>query len=125
MFSSKQDKKPKRPISAINKRQDKKSANFKINHDSENKEENNVEELTDKFFEVKNNVKNLIGKENADCLFKELTDVNFDEVAIKYYKNDDNNIINYENDEKFKKLKMNIKEYINIIDKVCLIKNKE
>ena len=81
--------------------------------------------MTDKFFEVKNNVKNLIGKENADCLFKELTDVNFDEFAIKYYKNDDNNIINYENDEKFKKLKMNIKEYINIIDKVCLIKNKE
>ena len=81
--------------------------------------------MTDKFFEVKNNVKNLIGKEKADCLFKELTDVNFDEVAIKYYKNDDNNIINYENDEKFKKLKMNIKEYINIIDKVCLIKNKE
>ena len=122
VLSSKPDKKRKRPVSAINiKRQEKKGANFI----RENKEENVVEELTDKFFEVKNNVKNLIGKEKADCLFKELTDVNFDEVAIKYYKNDDNNIINYENDEKLKKLKMNIKEYINIMDKVCLIKNKE
>ena len=129
VFSSKPDKKPKRPVSSINvKRAVKKSANYIRNHSKEkNKDDNNIEVLTEKFFEVKKNVKNLIGKEKADCLFKELTDVNIDEVAIKYYKDNDNNSINLnlEDEDKFQKLKKNVEEYINIMDKVSLIQNKE
>ena len=126
VFSYNPDKKAKRPISAhINKREVKKSPNYIRNHESgKKKDENDIEALTEKFFEVKKNVKNIIGEENAESFFKELTDVNFDEIAIKYYKNDNNNI-NYKDEEKFKIFKKNVEEYINIMDKVYLIQNKE
>ena len=66
----------------------------------------------------------LIGKEKSENLFKDLTDVNFNEVVNKYYKNEDNK--NEENEiEKINELKKSVVEYINIMDKVALIKNKK
>ena len=67
-------------------------------------------------------MKNIIGEENAVSFFKELTDVNFDEIAIKYY---NTNNINYKDEEKYKMFKKNVEEYIDIMDKVYLIQNKE
>ena len=126
IFPYNPNKKTKRPSSALyNKKEDKKSPNYIRNKELEKKrDENDIEALTEKFFEVKTNVKNIIGEENADNFFKELTDVNFDEIAIKYYKNDNNNNMNYKDEEKFKMFKKNVEEYINIMDKVYLIQNK-
>ena len=125
IFPYNPNKKTKRPSSALyNKKEDKKSPNYIRNKELEKKrDENDIEALTEKFFEVKTNVKNIIGEENADNFFKELTDINFDEIAIKYYKNDNNNM-NYKDEEKFKMFKHNVEEYINIMDKVYLIQNK-
>ena len=122
VFSSKADKKSKRPITAIHdKREVKKSANIERNYIKEKKKDD-IEILSEKFIEVKKNVKDLIGKEKADCLFKELTDVNINEIVNKYYKNNNDKIENNE-DEKSKELKKYIGEYINIMDKVNIIKN--
>ena len=81
--------------------------------------------MTEKFFDVKKNVKYLIGKENAESLFEELTDVNVDEMVNKYYKKEEGNNDNKNNinNEKSKELKKYVEEYINIMDKVRLIKN--
>ena len=127
LINHKKIQKKKRPVSALNnKREIKKSPNYIRNHEAEkNKDENDendIEALTEKFFEVKENVKNIIGEENAVSFFKELTDVNFDEIAIKYY---NTNNINYKDEEKYKMFKKNVEEYIDIMDKVYLIQNKE
>ena len=125
VFSSQGNKKLKRPSTAINfKRETKKSANYARNRVKENgKEESDIDILTKKFLEVKKNVKNLIGKEKAELLFEELNDVNVDEIINKYYK-DNNNDDNKDNNEKYNELKKYVEEYINIMEKVCLIKNK-
>ena len=74
---------------------------------------------------VKNNVKDLIGKENAENLFEELTDINVEEMINKYYKNDEKNKEDIDKiNEKSNELKKYVEEYINIMNKVCLIKNK-
>ena len=125
------NKKFKRPSSAmLIKREVKKSANIKRNRiDEKEKEENDIDILTKKFFTVKNNVKELIGKEEADNLFEELTDINVDEMVNKYYKiNEENKEDKNKEDknkieEKSKELKKYVEEYINIMDKVRLIKN--
>ena len=121
VFSPQGNKKIKRPCSAlVPKREIKKSANAARKKDFDKKEEqNNIEFLTPKFFEVKKNVKDLIGKEKADCLFEELTDINVDDMVDKYTKNSINNI-----EEQKIQLKKYLEEYINIMDKVRLIKNK-
>jgi len=128
VFSSQGNKKLKRPSTAVQVRREvKKSANYVRNHDLENKKESDIDILTKKFLEVKNNVKNLIGKEKAESLFEELNDINMDEMINKYYKNNDEDIEDTtENKEKEKaeELKKYVEEYIGIMDKVRLIKNK-
>ena len=133
VFSLQGNKKFKRPSSAmLIKREVKKSANIKRNRfDEKEKEENDIDILTKKFFTVKNNVKELIGKEEADNLFEELTDINVDEMVNKYYKiNEENKEDKNKEDknkieEKSKELKKYVEEYINIMNKVSLIKNKK
>ena len=127
VFSSQGNKNLKRPSSAIQvKREVKKSANIKRTIDYEKeKEENDIDILTKKFLKVKNNVKDLIGKENAENLFEELTDINVEEMINKYYKNDEKNKEDKDKiNEKSNELKKYVEEYINIMNKVCLIKNK-
>ena len=127
VFSSQGNKNLKRPSSAIQvKREVKKSANIKRTRDYEKeKEENDIDILTKKFLKVKNNVKDLIGKENAENLFEELTDINVEEMINKYYKNDKENKEDKDKiNEKSNELKKYVEEYINIMNKVCLIKNK-
>ena len=127
VFSSQGNKNLKRPSSAIQvKREVKKSANIKRTRDYEKeKEENDIDILTKKFLKVKNNVKDLIGKENAENLFEELTDINVEEMINKYYKNDEKNKEDIDKiNEKSNELKKYVEEYINIMNKVCLIKNK-
>lgn len=135
VLSSKVDKRYKRPESGIRDRKIKKSVNnrnvCKINNDK-NKGENinninnkedekigdDVEELTQQFFDVKKNVADLIGKKESNNLFEELSDNNINEIIIKYSKEDINS-------EKSKKLQNLLNEYIQIMTKVCLIKNKK
>ena len=126
VLSLKPNKINKRPVSAMQiKREVKKSANIKRKKEIEKeKDENDIDILTERFLEVKKNVTALIGKEKSENLFKDLTDVNFNEVVNKYYKNEDNK--NEENEiEKINELKKYVVEYINIMDKVALIKNKK
>ena len=148
VFSSKIDKK-RRPITAVqNKRNVKKSANYQRNKENEDnyinkKKEIDMDLLTNKFFDVKNKVKNMIGENNANDLFKELNDVNINDMINKYYINRDikniniNNINNIENgikkdedndkENKIKKaneLKKYVEEYINILNEVLAYKNK-
>ena len=128
VFSLQGNKKFKRPSSAmLIKREVKKSANIKRNRiDEKEKVENDIDILTKKFFTVKNNVKELIGKEEADNLFEELTDINVDEMVNKYYKiNEENKEDKNKIEEKSKELKKYVEEYINIMNKVSLIKNKK
>ena len=128
VFSLQGNKKFKRPSSAmLIKREVKKSANIKRNRiDEKEKEENDIDILTKKFFTVKNNVKELIGKEEADNLFEELTDINVDEMVNKYYKiNEENKEDKNKIEEKSKELKKYVEEYINIMNKVSLIENKK
>ena len=99
--------------------------------------------LTNKFFDVKNKVKNMIGENNANDLFKELNDVNINDMINKYYINRDikniniNNINNIENGikkdedndkenkiQKANELKKYVEEYINILNEVLAYKNK-
>ena len=146
VFSSKIDNKRNnrlnRPITALPKRNVKKSANIKrnkekseeknkINLNNNNKE---IEILTDRFINVKKNVKDIIGEEKADELFKELNDVNTDEMIHKYYINDINNKNNKNSKDidkeniikKSEELKTYVGEYINILNKVLSYKkNKE
>ena len=126
VLSLKPNKINKRPVSAmLIKREVKKSANIKRKKEVEKeKDENDIDILTERFLEVKKNVTALIGKEKSENLFKDLTDVNFNEVVNKYYKNEDNK--NEENEiEKINELKKYVVEYINIMDNVALIKNKK
>ena len=126
VLSLKPNKINKRPVSAMQiKREVKKSANIKRKKEIEKeKDENDIDILTERFLEVKKNVTALIGKEKSENLFKDLTDVNFNEVVNKYYKNEDNK--KEENEiEKINELKKYVVEYINIMDKVALIKNKK
>ena len=126
VLSLKPNKINKRPVSAMQiKREVKKSANIKRKKEIEKeKDENDIDILTERFLEVKKNVTALIGKEKSENLFKDLTDVNFNEVVNKYYKNEDNK--NEENEiEKINELKKSVVEYINIMDNVALIKNKK
>ena len=126
VLSLKPNKINKRPVSAMQiKREVKKSANIKRKKEVEKeKDENDIDILTERFLEVKKNVTALIGKEKSENLFKDLTDVNFNEVVNKYYKNEDNK--KEENEiEKINELKKYVVEYINIMDKVALIKNKK
>ena len=126
VLSLKPNKINKRPMSAMQiKREVKKSANIKRKKEVEKeKDENDIDILTERFLEVKKNVTALIGKEKSENLFKDLTDVNFNEVVNKYYKNEDNK--KEENEiEKINELKKYVVEYINIMDKVALIKNKK
>ena len=126
VLSLKPNKINKRPVSAMQiKREVKKSANIKRKKEIEKeKDENDIDILTERFLEVKKNVTALIGKEKSENLFKDLTDVNFNEVVNKYYKNEDNK--NEENEiEKINELKKYVVEYINIMDNVALIKNKK
>ena len=126
VLSLKPNKINKRPVSAMQiKREVKKSANIKRKKEVEKeKDENDIDILTERFLEVKKNVTALIGKEKSENLFKDLTDVNFNEVVNKYYKNEDNK--NEENEiEKINELKKSVVEYINIMDNVALIKNKK
>ena len=126
VLSLKPNKINKRPVSAMQiKREVKKSANIKRKKEVEKeKDENDIDILTERFLDVKKNVTALIGKEKSENLFKDLTDVNFNEVVNKYYKNEDNK--KEENEiEKINELKKYVVEYINIMDKVALIKNKK
>ncbi len=148
VFSSKIDKK-RRPITAVqNKRNVKKSANYQRNKENEDnyinkKKEIDMDLLTNKFFDVKNKVKNMIGENNANDLFKELNDVNINDMINKYYINRDikniniNNINNIENGikkdednnkenkiQKANELKKYVEEYINILNEVLAYKNK-
>ena len=128
VFSSQGNKKLKRPSTAVQVRREvKKSANYVRNHDLENKKESDIDILTKKFLEVKNNVKNLIGKEKAEGLFEELNDININEMINKYNNNkeDIKNTIENKENEKALELKKYLEEYISIMDKVSLIKNKE
>ena len=148
VFSSKIDKK-RRPITAVqNKRNVKKSANYQRNKENEDnyinkKKEIDMDLLTNKFFDVKNKVKNMIGENNANDLFNELNDVNINDMINKYYINRDikniniNNINNIENGikkdedndkenkiQKANELKKYVEEYINILNEVLAYKNK-
>lgn len=148
VFSSKIDK-IRRPITAVqNKRNVKKSANYQRNKENEDnyinkKKEIDMDLLTNKFFDVKNKVKNMIGENNANDLFKELNDVNINDMINKYYINRDikniniNNINNIENGikkdedndkenkiQKANELKKYVEEYINILNEVLAYKNK-
>jgi len=127
VFSSQGNKKLKRPSTAVQVRREvKKSANYVRNHDKENKKESDIDILTKKFLEVKSNVKNLIGKEKAEGLFEELNDININEMINKYNNNEDiKNTIENKEKEKALELKKYLEEYISIMDKVSLIKNKE
>lgn len=135
VLSSKVDKRYKRPESGIRERKIKKSVNnrniYRINNDKNkggninninNKEDekinDDVEKLTQQFFDVKKNVADLIGKKESNNLFEELSDNNINEIIIKYSKEDINS-------EKSKKLQNLLNEYIQIMTKVCLIKNKK
>ena len=135
VLSSKVDKRYKRPESGIRERKIKKSVNnrniYRINNDKNkggninninNKEDekinDDVEKLTQQFFDVKKNVADLIGKKESNNLFEELSDDNINEIIIKYSKEDINS-------EKSKKLQNLLNEYIQIMTKVCLIKNKK
>jgi serine/threonine protein kinase len=133
ILSSKTDKRYKRPQSAVKDKKIKKSVNAVRNSISKtndkNKEQNNkinkednkinndIEILTQKFFDVKKNVVDLIGKEKSNNLFEELSNNNIDEIIIKYSEED----INSEKSQKFKGLLI---EYAEIMTKVCQIKNK-
>ena len=128
VFSSQGNKKLKRPSTAVQVRREvKKSANYVRNHDKEVKKESDIEILTKKFLEVKSNVKNLIGNEKAEGLFEELNDININEMINKYNNNkeDIKNTIENKENEKALELKKYLEEYISIMDKVSLIKNKE
>ena len=128
VFSSQGNKKLKRPSTAVQVRREvKKSANYVRNHDLENKKESDIDILTKKFLEVKTNVKNLIGKEKSEGLFEELNDININEMINKYNNNkeDIKNTIENKENEKALELKKYLEEYISIMDKVSLIKNKE
>ena len=98
------------------KNNDKNKENIKINKDKKNLN-NDIDKLTKQFLEVKKNVYDLIGKDKSGNLFEELSEQNIQNIIIKYTKED----INSEKSQKLEKL---LKEYIQIMTKVCLIKNK-
>ena len=132
ILSSKNNVRIKRPESGIIDKKIKKSANVNVNKKSfdknkeenankinkeDNKKNNDIEILTQQFFDVKNNVVDLIGKEKADNAFEELSNDNIHEIVIKYTTED----INSEKSQKLVKL---LTEYAQIMTKVCLIKGK-
>ena len=98
------------------KNNDKNKENIKINKDKKNLN-NDIDKLTKQFLEVKKNIYDLIGKDKSGNLFEELSEQNIQNIIIKYTKED----INSEKSQKLEKL---LKEYIQIMTKVCLIKNK-
>ena len=102
-----------------NKKEDNKKEDNKIEYNKKEDEKMNkeIEELTNQFFDVKKNMANLIGEENCDKLFEELSNNNNDEYITKYSMEDINS-------EKSQKLKQYLDEYIEIMTKVCIIKNK-
>ena len=132
ILSSKNNVRIKRPESGIIDKKIKKSANVNVNKKSfdknkeenankinkeDNKKNNDIEILTQQFFDVKKNVVDLIGKEKADNIFEELSNDNIHEIVIKYTTED----INSEKSQKLVKL---LTEYAQIMTKVCLIKGK-
>ena len=135
VLSSKVNRRYKRPETGIRDRKVKQSVNIKKHSDrnkvdkkeeeDKNKEikedekiESDVEKLTQEFFDVKKDVADLIGKEKSDNLFEELNDNNINEIIVKYSMDD----INSEKSQKLHKL---LNDYVEIMTKVCLIKNKK
>ena len=130
ILSSKNNARIKRPESGIIDKKIKKNVNVNKKSMDKNKEENvnkinkednkinnDIEILTQQFFDVKKNVVDLIGKEKADNAFEELSNDNIHEIVIKYTTED----INSEKSQKLLKL---LTEYAQIMTKVCLIKGK-
>ena len=133
VLSSKVNNRYKRPDSAIKNKKIKISVNVSASRDfnKKNKDKkkdeikkedekinNEVEELTKQFFDVKKNLADLIGKEKTENLLEELSDNNINEIIRKYSNEDINS-------EKSKKIEKLLNEYIQIMTKVCLIKNKK
>ena len=128
------DRKFKRPETACKERKIKKSVNVhrsnvfnnkanekkkeKDDKKEDEKKSDEVEELTHQYFDVKKSVADLIGEEKSNHLFEELNDSNIDEVVIKNSNEDINT-------EKSQKLKNYLNDYVQIMTKVCEIKNKK
>jgi serine/threonine protein kinase len=128
------DRKFKRPETAFKERKIKKSVNVhrsnvfnnkanekkkeKDDKKEDEKKSDEVEELTHQYFDVKKSVADLIGEEKSNNLFEELNDSNIDEVVIKNSNEDINT-------EKSQKLKNYLNDYVQIMTKVCEIKNKK
>ena len=128
------DRKFKRPETACKERKIKKSVNVhrsnvfnnkanekkkeKDDKKEDEKKSDEVEELTHQYFDVKKSVADLIGEEKSNNLFEELNDSNIDEVVIKNSNEDINT-------EKSQKLKNYLNDYVQIMTKVCEIKNKK
>ena len=130
----------KRPISGKNKKHMKEDAKHKmkdkkvkvnqsvdLGNDKKNEgkknlnvikcdDDNSYEKLTKDFYRVREEVSELIGKEEAKSLFDELSDSNIDEICVKY---------GGENVEemKYKNLYKLIKDYVRIMEELCKAAN--
>ena len=101
----------------INRNYDKNIKSYLDKKEEKKKLENYFEQLNKRFFEIKQNVEDILGKPKSDKLFTELTINNINEIISKY---------NYEciYDEKNEKLKLLLIEYMHIVKNASYIKNK-
>lgn len=99
----------------VNKSSDGKADNKKKVNNSKN--EDIYEILSKKFYKVREEVSNLIGKEEAKNLFSELSDSNINEISTKYGGEDTNS-------DKYIKLHKYLNDYVEIMKELCRSKNK-
>ena len=85
--------------------------------EAKEKMKKNVEKLAEEYFNAKKNIEELIGKQKSDILFEEFSIYNMDEIIRKY-------TFEFTNSEIAEKLKILLIEYIHVLKKYSLIKNK-
>ena len=94
----------------INRDYDKKLKSIKnnlIKNEEKEKIKANIERLAEKYFEIKKNVEDIIGKQKSDKLFEELTQNNIDEIINRY-------TFEFINSEIYEKLKILLIEFLHI-----------
>ena len=94
----------------INRDSDKKLKSIKnnlIKNEEKEKIKANIERLAEKYFEIKKNVEDIIGKQKSDKLFEELTQNNLNEIITRY-------TFEFINSEIYEKLKILLIEFLHI-----------
>ena len=100
----------KKELNLINRDYDKKLKSIKnnlIKNEEKEKIKANIERLAEKYFEIKKNVEDIIGKQKSDKLFEELTQNNINEIINRY-------TFEFINSEIYEKLKILLIEFLHI-----------